>query len=140
MELRKNNGPLKWCMITLVVVFLAVFLLLARGHHEHVDVGLAAAIVVGIASLHPVARSPFVEASPRLHVIDVLLFAWVEFDEFHQSLEIHASSPQVAGSLLLYECRFRGIGILADEIVVGAVHRFQYIGARWQLLGVGRHE
>ena len=28
MELRKNNGPLKWCMITLVVVFLAVFLLL----------------------------------------------------------------------------------------------------------------
>ena len=28
MELRKNNGPLKWCMITLVVIFLAVFLLL----------------------------------------------------------------------------------------------------------------
>lgn len=28
MELRKNNGPLKWCMITLVVVFLTMFLLL----------------------------------------------------------------------------------------------------------------
>lgn len=28
MELRKNNGPLKWCMITLVVVFLTIFLLL----------------------------------------------------------------------------------------------------------------
>ena len=28
MGLRKNNGPLKWCMITLVVIFLAVFLLL----------------------------------------------------------------------------------------------------------------
>ena len=28
MELRKNNGPFKWCMITLVVVFLTMFLLL----------------------------------------------------------------------------------------------------------------
>ena len=28
MELRKNNGPLKWCMITLVMVFLTMFLLL----------------------------------------------------------------------------------------------------------------
>ncbi|MBQ8054224.1 MAG: sulfate ABC transporter permease subunit CysW [Lachnospiraceae bacterium] len=28
MELRKNSGPLKWCMITLVVVFLTMFLLL----------------------------------------------------------------------------------------------------------------
>ena len=28
MELRKNSGPLKWCLITLVVLFLAVCLLL----------------------------------------------------------------------------------------------------------------
>lgn len=28
MELRKNSGPLKWILITLVVIFLAVFLLL----------------------------------------------------------------------------------------------------------------
>ena len=67
-------------------------LLFAAHLHVTHQIGLRAALVVGIAGLDAVARRPFVECGPAIYVVGVALL-WVDVVECHEALIVDGTRP-----------------------------------------------
>ena len=91
------------------------------------QVGLAAAVVVGITCGHTVARRELVGVGPAGEVVEVAGLT-VDVDELAKPLEIYAAGPQVARTLFLYERGLAWVAVFLHEIVVGKMHGRQHVG------------
>ena len=93
------------------------------------DVGLRAALVVGMRRSRAVARCPLVEVSPAQGIVDVALLR-VDGVESHQSLVVDGTRPQRTGTDALHVGGNRGVTILRHEVVVGQPGRLQDVRLR----------
>ena len=101
-------------------------LLVAATLHITVEVGLSAALVVGIVGLHTVAGGPLVEVAPAVGIVDVARIL-VDLIERHQSLVIHGTCPQRRGSHTVDVGGQCGVGILDHKVIVHLTQRLHYV-------------
>ena len=67
------------------------------------QIGLRTALVVSIARLNAIARSPLMEVSPAIHIVCIALLR-VHFVESHQSFVVNRTRPKRTGALFLHKC------------------------------------
>ena len=106
------------CLHLVVEVFQYRFdLFVAAALHITVEVGLSAALVVGIVGLHAVAGGPFVETAPAVGIVDVAR-VFIDLVEGHQSFVVHGAGPERGGPHAVDVGGQCGVGILDHEVVV----------------------
>ena len=85
-----------------------------------VDIGLLAALVVGIGIIHAATGCPLVIVCPAVGIVEVALLR-VYLVERHQSFVIYGTGPKVARAYLLDIGVEGWVTVLRHEVVVGAL-------------------
>ncbi len=107
-----------------------------------VDVGLRAAIVVGVAGGGVVAaHAPFETIGPAVGIV-IIAVGRIDGIESHESLEINASCPDIRLIDLLARVvgdAEQGVGMFFEIMVVDLDESLEYLGTGLKLLGSDRY-